>query len=46
MKSMTYAALESFAYDNLLVIKYFCLTTNFPHTYVHMYSDLPNAGAV
>ena len=34
MKSMTYAIFESDAYDNVLVVKYFCTTTNFSCTYV------------
>ena len=37
-----YAALESYAYDNILVIKYFCITTNFTRIYVCTQSDLSN----
>ena len=29
MKSMAYTVLKSYAYDNVLLIKYFCPTTNF-----------------
>ena len=29
MKSITCTVLESYVYDNVLVIKYFCTTTNF-----------------
>ena len=32
---MTYTVLESHAYDNLLVTKYFCTTTNFSLKHVH-----------
>ena len=32
MKSMAYNILESHADDNILVIKYFCMATNFSHT--------------
>ena len=39
---MTYTALESHAYDNVLVIKYFCTTTYFSLTYVRTYSNLSN----
>ena len=42
MKSMTYAALESYAYDNVLGIKYFCTTTNFSCTYARTSSYLSN----
>ena len=37
-----YAALESYAYNNILVIKYFCITTNFTRIYVCTHSDLSN----
>ena len=37
MKSMTYTVLESHAYDNVLIINYFCTTTNFSRTYVRMH---------
>ena len=40
MKIMTYTVLEPYAYDNILVIKYFCTTTNFSCTYVYAYNDL------
>ena len=46
MKSMTYTVLESHGYDNVLVIKYFCPTTNFSHTYARTYSDLSNLDEV
>ena len=39
---MIYTVLESHAYDNVLVMRYFCTTTNFSHTYVRTYSDLSN----
>lgn len=32
MESMTYNILESHAAGKILVIKYFCITTNFPRT--------------
>ena len=41
---MTYTVLEPHADDNILVIKYFFMTTNFSYTYVHTYSDLSNPG--
>ena len=34
MKNVTSTVLESHAYDNVLVIKYFCTTNNFSRTYV------------
>ena len=34
MKTMPYTLLQSYAYDNVLVKKYFCATTNFWRTYV------------
>ena len=40
---MTYTVLESHAYDSVLVIKYFCTTTNFSLTYVHTYKDFSNS---
>ena len=42
IKSIMYAALESYAYDNILVIKYFCITMNFTRIYVCTHSDLSN----
>ena len=44
MKSMAYIVLQSYGYNNVLVIKYFCTTTNFCHTYLYKYSDLLNPG--
>ena len=47
MKSMKYAALESRAYDNAPVIKYFVQPPIFHvRTYVRMYSDLSNPACV
>lgn len=42
MKSVAYIVLQSYAYYNKLVVKYFCTTTNFWRTYIHAYSDLSN----
>ena len=42
MKSITCTVLESYVYDNVLVIKYFCTTTNFSYTYVCTNNDLSN----
>ena len=44
IKGMTYTIFESHAYDNVLVIKYFCTTTIFSRIYVHKYSDFSNPG--
>ena len=44
IKGMTNTILESHAYDNVLVIKYFCTTTIFSRIYVHKYSDFSNPG--
>ena len=46
MKSMTYAALEIYGYDNVLVIKYFCTTIDFSSTYVRTYRYLSNPAAL
>ena len=46
MKNVTSTVLESHAYDNVLVIKYFCTTNNFSRTYVHTYNDLSNPGTL
>ena len=43
-KNMAYTVLESHAYNNVLVIKYFCTTTNFSFTHVRRYSDFSNPG--
>ena len=43
---MTYTVLESHAYDNVLVIKYFCATTSFSCAYVRTYRDLSNPALV
>ena len=37
MKSMTNTVLDSYAYNNILVMKYFCMATNFSHAYMHMH---------
>ena len=42
MKSMTCIVLESYAYNNVLVIKYFCAITNFSRTYSPASSGLSN----
>ena len=42
MESMAYTVLEFYANDNVLVKKYFCMTTNVSYTYICMYSDLSN----
>ena len=41
---MTYTVLESRAYDNVVVKKYFCTATNFSRSYVCTYCDLSNPG--
>ena len=43
---MLYTVLESYAYDKVLVIKYFCTTTDFSRTHVRTYSDLSNPDSV
>ena len=42
MKSMAHTVLQTYAYDNVLVIKYFCTTINFWRLYIRAYSDLSN----
>ena len=37
-----YTALELYAYNNVLVVKYFCTTTNFSYTYIRTQYDLLN----
>ena len=39
---MVYVVSGSYAYDNVLVIKYFCITANIWCTYVQTYSNLSN----
>ena len=46
MNSMSYTALESYAYHNALVKKYFSTTTNFSRTYLRTYSDVSNPDSV
>ena len=43
-KNMAYTVLESHAYNNVLVIKYFCTTTKFSLTHVRRYSNFSNPG--
>ena len=42
MKITVYTVLKSYGYDSVLVIKYFCTTTNFWPTYIRAYGDLSN----
>ena len=44
MKSMAHTVLQYYRYSNVLVIKYFCMTTNFLCTYLRAYTDLLNPG--
>ena len=46
MKSMAYIVLQTYAYDNVLVTKYFCMTTNLWCSYICAYSDLSNPEGV
>ena len=41
MKSMVFTVLQTYVYNNVLVMKYFCTSANFWGTY---YSDLSNPG--
>ena len=46
MNSMSHTALESYAYHNALVKKYFSRTTNSSRTYLRTYSDVSNPDSV
>ena len=45
-KCMLYTVLESYAYHNILIIKYFSTSTNFSGALLHTYSDLLNPDSV
>ena len=42
MKSIAYIVLQTYVYDSVLGIKYFCTTTNFWRLYIRRYINLSN----